>query len=48
MIMLTARDKAEDRLLGKQTVIVYCMAKPFFMDNLLAKIKQFLLELHGV
>jgi DNA-binding response OmpR family regulator len=42
IIMLTARDKAEDRLLGEQTNIDYYMTKPFSLDRLVATIKQFL------
>ena len=42
IIMLTARDKAEDRLLGEQTGVDCYMTKPFSMDKLVAKIKQFL------
>ncbi|MGB7033355.1 MAG: response regulator [Syntrophobacteria bacterium] len=42
IIMLTARDKAEDRLLGEQTGVDYYMTKPFSMDKLVGKIKQFL------
>ncbi len=42
IIMLTARDKAEDRLLGEQTGVDYYMTKLFSMDKLVAKIKQFL------
>lgn len=43
IIMLTARDKVEDRLLGEQTGADYYMTKPFSMDELVATIKQFLL-----
>jgi two-component system alkaline phosphatase synthesis response regulator PhoP len=42
IIMLTARDKTEDRLLGEQTGVDYYMTKPFSMDKLVATIKQFL------
>jgi DNA-binding response OmpR family regulator len=42
IIMLTARDRAEDRLLGEQTGVDYYMTKPFSMDKLVTKIKQFL------
>jgi DNA-binding response OmpR family regulator len=42
IIMLTARDRAEDRLLGEQTGVDYYMTKPFSTDKLVAKIKQFL------
>lgn len=41
IIMLTARDKPEDHLLGEQTGADYYMTKPFSMDKLVAKIKQF-------
>ena len=44
IIMLTARDRAEDRLLGEQTGVDYYMTKPFSMDKLVAKIKQFLVQ----
>lgn len=43
IIMLTARDKVEDRLLGEQTGADYYMTKPFSMDKLVATIKHFLL-----
>ena len=43
IIMLTARDKAEDRLLGEQTGVDYYMTKPFSLDKLVATVKQFLL-----
>ena len=45
IIMLTARDKSEDRLLGEQTGADYYMTKPFSMDKLVAKIKEFLGDL---
>ncbi len=41
IIMLTARDKPEDQLLGEQTGADYYMTKPFSMDKLVAKIKHF-------
>lgn len=43
IIMLTARDKDEDRLLGEQTGADYYMTKPFSMDELVATIQQLLL-----
>jgi two-component system, OmpR family, alkaline phosphatase synthesis response regulator PhoP len=42
IIMLTARYKAEDRLLGEQTGAYYYMTKPFSLDRFVATIKQFL------
>jgi DNA-binding response OmpR family regulator len=45
IIMLTARDKSEDRLLGEQTGADYYMTKPFSMEKLVAKIKEFLGDL---
>ena len=42
IIMLTARDKTEDRLLGEQTGADYYMTKPFAMEKLVTTIKGFL------
>ncbi len=44
IIMLTARDRAEDRLLGEQTGADYYMSKPFSMEKLVFKIKEFLVN----
>ena len=44
IIMLTAKDQEEDKALGEQTGADHYMTKPFAMDKLLAKIKEFLGE----
>ena len=42
IIMLTARDRTEDRLLGEQMGADYYMTKPFSMDKLISAVKGFL------
>jgi DNA-binding response OmpR family regulator len=42
VIMLSARDKDEDRLLGEQTGANYYITKPFSMDKLVTTVKGFL------
>ena len=44
IIMLTAKVQEQDKLLGKETGADHYMTKPFAMDKLLAKIKEFLGE----
>jgi DNA-binding response OmpR family regulator len=42
IIMLTAKSEDEDRLMGEETGADYYMTKPFSMDKLVLKIKEFL------
>jgi DNA-binding response OmpR family regulator len=42
LIMLSARDNDEDRLLGEQTGANYYITKPFSMDELVTTVKGFL------
>jgi DNA-binding response OmpR family regulator len=42
IIMLSARDRDEDRHIGEQTGASYYIAKPFSMDKLLTTVKVFL------
>jgi len=42
VIMLSARDRDEDRLLGEQTGANYYITKPFSMDKLVTTVKGFL------
>lgn len=42
VIMLSARDRDEDRLMGEQTGANYYITKPFSMDKLVTAIKGFL------
>ena len=42
IIMLSARDREEDRLMGEQTGASYYIAKPFSMDKLVTTVKGFL------
>lgn len=42
IIMLTARDRTEDRLLGEQMGADYYMTKPFSVDKLISTVKGFL------
>jgi len=44
IIMLSARDRDEDRLMGEQTTANYYITKPFSMDKLVTKIKGFLAD----
>ena len=42
VIMLSARDRDEDRLMGEQTGANYYITKPFSVDKLVTKVKTFL------
>ena len=42
IIMLSARDRDEDRLMGEQTGANYYITKPFSVDKLVTKVKTFL------
>ena len=42
IIMLSAKDRDEDRLLGEQTGANYYITKPFSMDKLVITVKGFL------
>lgn len=42
IIMLSARDKDEDRLMGEQTGANYYITKPFSMEELVGIVKGFL------
>jgi DNA-binding response OmpR family regulator len=42
IIMISARDRDEDRLLGEQTGANYYLGKPFSIDKLLTTVKGFL------
>ena len=44
IIMLSARDRDEDRLLGEQTGANYYITKPFSMDKLITTVKGFLAD----
>ena len=44
IIMLAARDRDEDRLLGEQTGANYHITKPFSMDKLVTTVKTVLAD----
>ena len=44
IIMLSARDRDEDRLMGEQTGANYYITKPFSMDKLITTVKGFLAD----
>ena len=44
IIMLSARDRDEDRLMGEQTGANYYITKPFSMDKLVTTVKNFLAD----